>query len=59
MTHVNASVDQETPVEMARADDDGWYIPVDMILERKADLELKPLRDFIETKGTVVPEEMT
>ena len=58
-THVNAAVDRDTPVGMARADDDGWSFSVDVLLEQKADPELASLRAFIESKGRTVPEEMT
>ena len=58
-THVNAAVDRDTPVGMARADDDGWSFSVDVLLEQKADPELASLRAFIESKGRTVPEGMT
>lgn len=58
-THVNAALDAHTEVPLARADDDGWSFSVDVLLEQKADPELAPLRDYIESAGAVLPEGLT
>jgi len=57
--HVGAAVDRDAQVPMTRADDDGWSFSVDLVLEQKADEELAPLRDYIESGGKVLPEGIT